>query len=106
MRLANSSEMLGYICFHQDDDAYNPGHRFPSAHHGRGYAFKACAALMEHLQRVDHVYAFTAGTALANGPSCRLLAKLGFALQSTEFVSFHKDSMGSHLIFEGGNFTK
>ena len=42
---------------------------------------------------------FTAGTAIDNIPSCRLLEKLGFACTSTETVSF--DNVFS---FRGGNF--
>lgn len=104
--LACSSEMIGYVCFHKDGDAYDLGYRFHSAHHGKGYAFEACTALMAHLQRIDSVRAFTAGTALDNAPSCRLLAKLGFVLHSTERISFHKDASGNDLVFEGGNFIK
>ena len=42
---------------------------------------------------------FTAGTALENMPSCRLLKKLGFACISTETVSFD-----GKCSFQGGCF--
>lgn len=51
-----------------------------------------------------NVTAFTAGTALKNTPSCKLLGKLGFALVGTETLSFHKDENGKDITFEGGNF--
>ena len=46
----------------------------------------------------------TAGTALNNTPSVRLLTSLGFVLVGTETVSFYKDDEGIPITFEGGEF--
>ena len=46
----------------------------------------------------------TAGTALNNTPSVRLLTSLGFRQIGTETVSFYKDSAGNDITFEGGNY--
>lgn len=97
-------KMIGYICFHQSGTAYDLGFCFHSDYHGKGFAFEACSALMEHIEKERNVTAFTAGTALKNTPSCKLLNKLGFTLGSTETLSFHKDENGNDIIFEGGNF--
>lgn len=96
-----TEEMIGYVCFHEENGSYDLGYCFHSAYHGKGYALESCAALMEELVHSRHVRVFTAGTALKNIPSCALLRKLGFALTGTETLSFQKD-----FSFEGGIFVK
>ena len=44
----------------------------------------------------------TAGTALNNTPSVKLLNSLGFRQTGTETVSFYKDEEGNAVNFEGG----
>ena len=80
------------------------GFCFHSDYHGKGFAFEACSALMEYIAKERNVTVFTAGTALKNTPSCKLLGKLGFVLKDTETLSFHKDENGNEITFEGGNF--
>ena len=104
--LANTSEMIGYVCFHHDNGSYDLGYCFHSAYHGKGYAFESCTALMHYLAQTRDVTSFTASTALENTPSCHLLEHLGFTLQKTEQISFHKDSNGSDIFFHGGSFIK
>ena len=41
-----------------------------------------------------------------NLPSVGLLNSVGFQLVGTERISFHKDSEGNDIYFEGGNFVK
>lgn len=94
--------MIGYVCFHEDNENYDLGYCFHSDHHGRGYAYEACSATMEHISKTRDVKVFTAGTALKNVPSCKLLKKLGFVLTLTETLSFHKDKAGNDIVFEGG----
>ena len=72
----------------------------------KGYAYEACTAMMEYMATERDVKAFTAGTALKNAPSCKLLQKLGFAWADTETLSFHKDECGNDIVFEGGVFRK
>ena len=104
--LANTSEMIGYICFHKDNSSYDLGYCFHTAYHGNGYAYESCAALMDEMARINSIRCFTASTALENNPSCRLLKKLGFTLMETERISFHKDACGNDIPFTGGNFIK
>ena len=97
--LKGSSEMLGYVCFHTDGDSYDLGYCFHSAYHSKGYAYESSRALIEHLASVYGATRFTAGTAIDNIPSCRLLVKLGFTCVSTETVSFD-----NAFSFQGGNY--
>ena len=104
--LADTSEMIGYICFHRDNSIYDLGYCFHTAHHGKGYAYEGCAALMDEMTSCYPIRCFTASTALENEPSCRLLEKLGFTLRGTECISFHKDAYGNDIPFTSGNFIK
>lgn len=94
-----ASDMLGYVCFHKEGDNYDLGYCFHSAYHSKGYAYESTKALIEFFVAECGAAGFTAGTAIDNIPSCRLLEKLGFVCVSTETVSF--DNVFS---FQGGNF--
>ena len=95
--------VIGYISFNQRDDGHEIGYSFHPAHHGKGYAKESLSALLSHLQTRGFTH-FTAGTALNNTPSVRLLTTLGFQLVGTEQVSFYKDAQGRDIVFEGGIF--
>ena len=97
--LKESSDIIGYVCFHKDGDAYDLGYCFHSKYHSNGYAFESASALLTHFAHECGVTHFTAGTAINNTPSCRLLEKLGFTCVSTETVSF--DNVFS---FQSGNY--
>ncbi|MBQ8382699.1 MAG: GNAT family N-acetyltransferase [Clostridia bacterium] len=86
--LKETSDMLGYVCFHKDGDRYDLGYCFHSAHHSKGYAYESIRALIDFWVSDHGAVHFTAGTALENAPSCKLLDKLGFTCVSTETVSF------------------
>lgn len=103
--LKDTEKMIGYVCFHKDQESYDLGYCFHAKYHGNGYAFEGCKAALEFMQQNHRVKTLTAGTALKNTPSCKLLAKLGFTLTGTEMLSFHKDEKGNDILFEGGNFT-
>lgn len=102
--LRDTSTMIGYVCFHKDNENYDLGYCFHSDYHGCGYAFESCRAAMDYIKHTRNVKTFTAGTALKNIPSCKLLKKLGFVLSETEILSFNKDENGNDISFEGGNF--
>ena len=87
MRLVETQALAGYVCFHREGEAYDLGYCFHSAYQGKGYAWESASALLEYLASQGAVV-FTAGTALDNLPSRRLLERLGFALVSTEQVAF------------------
>ena len=98
--------MIGYICFHEDNGNYDLGFCFHSDYQGKGYAFESCRAVMDYMINEQNIKTFTAGTALKNKPSCKLLERLGFMLQKTEQLSFQKDMEGNDITFEGGIFIK
>ena len=97
--LKETSDMIGYVCFHKDGDKYDLGYCFHSAYHSNGYAYESINALIKYFVDECDVRVFTAGTAIDNLPSCRLLEKLGFVCISTETVSFN-----TSFSFQGGNF--
>lgn len=96
-----SAEMIGYICFHFEDGALDLGYSFHSSVHGKGYAFESISAMLEILGQTGIVQRFTAGTALDNAPSVRLLHRLGFAQTGTEELCFYPGHP-----FIGGMFEK
>lgn len=98
--LKGSSELIGYVCFHNNNGSYDLGYCFHSDYQGKGYALEACQELLRFIKLSDNVKEFTAGTALKNIPSCKLLKRLGFTLQETEILSFHKDSTGKELFLK------
>ena len=98
-----AGEVIGYIAFNERAVGHEIGYCFHSAHHGQGYAREAHAAALSHLRGLGLTH-FTAGTALNNTPSVRLLTSLGFQLVGTEDVSFYQDAEGRPVVFEGGIF--
>ena len=99
----NQPKAVGYVAFNQRDDGHEIGYSFHPAYHGKGYAKESLSALLTHL-RARGITRFSAGTALNNTPSVRLLTALGFQLVGTEQVSFYKDSQERDIVFEGGIF--
>lgn len=95
--------VIGYIAFNIREDSHEIGYCFHSAYHGKGYAKESHKALFEHLRGLG-IAKFTAGTALKNEPSVRLLYSLGFQLVGEEKVSFYKDEEGNDIAFDGGIF--
>lgn len=98
-----ADEVIGYIAFNQRVEGHEVGYSFHPAHHGNGYVKEAFAALLSHL-RDSGFTRFSAGTALNNTPSVKLLTGLGFRQVGTEKVSFYKDAEGKDIVFDGGVF--
>ena len=93
--------VIGYAAFNQREDGYELGYCFHSAYHGKGYAGESLSALIGML-KARGVSCISAGTALKNTPSVRLLLSLGFRQTGTERVSFYRDAEGKAIVFEGG----
>ena len=93
-------EMIGYVCFHEENGALDVGYSFLTAAHGFGYAHESISALLEMFASFG-VTRFTAGTAMDNRPSVRLLERLGFSLTGTEEVCFYEGHP-----FTGGMFER
>ena len=99
VHLLDSSQMIGYVCFHKDAEKYDLGYCFHSMFHSNGYAYESIRALIDYFVREYNATIFTAGTAIDNTPSCRLLEKLGFECVSMEYLSFKEN-----FSFKSGNF--
>lgn len=93
--------VIGYIAFNIREKGYETGYCFHSAYHGKGYAKEAFRALLPHMKELSVTH-ISAGTALNNTPSVKLLTSLGFRLTGTEQVSFYKDAKGKDIVFDGG----
>ena len=95
--------VIGYIAFNIRENGHEIGYCFHSAYHGKGYAKESHLALFDYLGTLG-ITKFSAGTALNNTPSVKLLASLGFKLVAQEKVSFYKDADGNDIVFDGGIF--
>ena len=101
--VCHGESVIGYVAFNLRETGYEIGYCFHSDYHGKGYAKESIQALLGVLWMID-VRRITAGTALANTPSVRLLQSLGFRQVGAEKVSFYRDPDGKDIFFDGGIF--
>ena len=97
--------VIGYVALNIRENGYEMGYCFHSDYHGKGYARESISAILDMMKHRGAVRV-TAGTALGNTPSVRLLISLGFRQTGTEEVSFYKDEEGNAVYFEGGIFER
>ncbi len=97
--------VIGYIAFNIRDNGYEIGYCFHSAYHGKGYARESLSALIAYMKSLG-ASKLTAGTAINNTPSVKLLTSLGFKQIEIEKVSFYKDEKGQDIVFDGGIYEK
>ena len=97
--------LIGYIAFNIRENGHEIGYCFHSAYHGKGYAKESHLALFDYLRTLG-ITKFSAGTAINNTPSVKLLTSLGFKLVKQEKVSFFKAADGNDIVFDGGIFEK
>lgn len=104
--LKEGGPVIGYVCLWSEGETLELGYCFHSDHHGKGYAFEAITALIEHVCAEKEVSSILCGTALDNAPSMRLISRLGFELIETGFTSFYQDEDGNDIFFPSGRFQK
>ena len=97
------NEMIGYCDFHRTQDGYECGYCFHSSYHRMGYARESLQALMRWISGGQNTR-FTAGTAVKNIPSVKLLESLGFKKIGEEPISFYKAENGEDIYFTGARF--
>ena len=97
--------VIGYAAVNRHESDYELGYAFSAAGQGKGYAKESISAIINHLEQ-HGITELSAGTAIRNTPSIRLLSALGFQQIGTEQVSFYKDEKGEDLYFEGGIFKR
>ena len=95
--------VIGYVALNKRENGYEIGYCFHSNYHGKGYARESISSILD-VMKDKGVVNITAGTALNNTPSVRLLASLGFRQTGTEKVLFYRDADGSDITFAGGNY--
>ncbi len=95
--------VIGYVAFNQRGEGYEIGYCFHPAFWGRGYAKESISELLKRLKAQKAAFV-TAGTALENAPSVRLLRSLGFRQVGAERLSFYRDAQGNDVFFDGGLF--
>lgn len=95
--------VIGFIALHRREKGFELGYCFHPDYHGKGYAKESVGGLLNALKPLGFS-PITAGTALENTPSVRLLLSLGFRQTGTEKVSFYRDEEGNAIFFDGGIF--
>jgi [ribosomal protein S5]-alanine N-acetyltransferase len=79
--LRPAGTFIGFVCLNpregETEITYDLGYIFNSGYHGQGYAAEAGRAALRRAFRDLGAAQVVAGTASANEPSCRLLARLG-----------------------------
>ena len=97
--LRATGKLIGLVALNkeerEDGPAHNLGYVFNSGYHGQAYATEACRAAIDHAFERLGATRFVTGTAPANPPSRRLLARLGlreigdgmYALERDEWLA-------------------
>lgn len=67
--------MIGYICSHKNNGAYDLGFYFHLDYHRKGYVYESIATAMEYIAKERKTAIFTAGTALRNISVCVIFSK-------------------------------
>ena len=103
--LKETGKLIGYICLNSGEDkeskVFDLGYCFNSDYHGQGYAGEACRAVIDYAFSDLEAESLTCGTAAENGPSCRLIDRLGFKKVGEERMSFRKTPEGKPIEFTG-----
>ena len=82
----------------------NLGYCFDADYHGKGYATEACRAALSRAFSTLGAARVVTGTAAANTPSCRLLARLGMSKTGEATGSFQQSEDGTPIDFLGYSF--
>lgn len=104
--LKDTGKLIGYIGLSRSGAGiYDLGYAFNFDYHGHGYATESCRAMVDYAFRDLQASTVAAGTAAANGPSCRLLARLGMQKTGELTASFTQNPDGTPFEFLGYAFT-
>jgi [ribosomal protein S5]-alanine N-acetyltransferase len=102
---ASANKVIGYISLNGDTGTERDfGYCLHSAYQGKGYGYEAGTAVVNYAFGVLNIIKLTAGTAVLNLPSCRLLTKLGFQKTNEFTTSFYKTEAGLPIEFTGASF--
>ncbi len=97
-------EVIGFLSLNRrEEHVWELGYGFRTGQQGKGYARESISGVLPRMRSIG-AHTLTAGTALENTPSVRLLTSLGFRQTGTEKVSFYQDGEGRDIVFDGGVF--
>jgi [ribosomal protein S5]-alanine N-acetyltransferase len=106
--LKSSQQVIGFIGLNPGEDEitaeYDLGYSFDFDYHGQGYASEACRAVIDYAFQSLQAERITSGTAEENGPSYRLLERLGFQKVGEGPTSFRQNAQGEPITFNGCAF--
>ena len=106
--LKETGKLIGSVCLNpaeqKESRKFDLGYCFNSDFHRLGYASEAGKAVVDYAFSDLKADCLTSGTAAANGPSCRLLDRLGFTKIGEGTVSFRKTPDGKPIEFVGWEF--
>ena len=101
----SDGKFMGYVCLNGESDSeLDLGYCFNSLYQGKGYAIEASIAITNYAFNILKVEKLTAGTAILNYPSCKVLDKLGFRKIGESSHSFRKTPEGNPIEFMGASF--
>ena len=97
----DTGDFIGYVSISpaESQDVLNLSYCFNQQHHGNGYAYESCMALLDYAFVTLKAIKVVTGTASENIPACVLLKKLGFEMTGCAPCSFHKDVHGKPIEF-------
>ena len=105
--LKTTGKVIGFVSLNPDkekDHTFGLGYVFNADYHGQGYAAEACRAMLDRAFGSLGAERVATGTAAANGPSCRLLERLGFREMGRHRASLQKTEDGRPIEFEAVSF--
>jgi RimJ/RimL family protein N-acetyltransferase len=105
----DTGRLIGLLSLHPKEDVaireFGFGYIFHPAYRGRGYATEACRAALDHAFSTLGAERFSTGTAEANAPSRRLLARLGFRETGMGTGSLRTTEEGEAIEFVALSYT-
>lgn len=103
--LKEAGTFIGFIALNPaegiEETALDLGYCFAARYHGKGYATEGCAAAIDHAFCHLATKRITSATAAENGPSCRLLARMGLRVVGESEASFRTRPDGTPITFTG-----
>jgi len=106
--LKETGKLIGFISLNpagsEESIEFDIGYCLNSDYHNHGYATEGCQAVIDFAFQELKAASLTSGTAAHNGPSCRLLNRLGLKKISEGTTSFRKTPEGKPIEFVGWGF--
>lgn len=106
--LKDTGRLIGLLAIKQRENeekrVHGLGYVFHPVYQGQGYGTEACQAAVAYLFDELGADQIVSSTAAANGPSRRLLGRLGFVEVSRHVGSFRPASDGTPIEFEDISF--